>query len=416
MIKASFTTVKFTLTILIMVAVQSISLFAQQPQTAKEWFALGNKQSEQNQHLLAITSFTECIKLDKKATDCFLNRGVAYIVLDRNAEAFSDATEAIRLNPNRADAYNNRGIANAKLHKYEEANADFAKALELEKNYKPAIDNQAKLEKILTIYESIKNLTKAIVKDRTNAKLYMQRGDSYKAVWDEQTSEDRLVNIALATADYSKYIALKPNEVNAYRKRATARRDLFFGVNPYTISDLQMVVKLDSADTQSKELLAKDSAEYQKFFQTEQCKNDRGTKGFQGTPSDPMMHPLDVYLDSEMTPESDEFLKALACGTNVNFKNKDTNEPFFGNIVNLRFEHLIGILEAGAKVDAKDKKGNTPLMQIFNQIIVGKSDLDNQLKHSISVVLMYGANLNAKNLKGQTALSLAKKAKYKFDF
>jgi tetratricopeptide (TPR) repeat protein len=401
---------------MVLVIFESINLFAQTPQTAKDWFELGNKQSEQELYSEAIISFSECIKLDESSRTCFLNRGVAYFNLNQNTEAISDATEAIRLNPNRADAFNNRGTAYAKFQKYDEANADFAKARELEKDYKPAIDNQAKLDKVLANYDSIKKLTKAIAKDRTNANLYLQRGDLYKAIWDEQESEDRLVNIALATADYSKYISLKPNVVDAYRKRAMARRDLFFGVNPYTISDLQMVVKLDSADTQSKELLAKDSAEYQKFYQTEQCKNDRGTKGFQGTPSDPMMHPLDVYLDSEMTPDSDEFLKALACGANVNFKNKETNEPFFGNIVNMRFEHLIGILEAGAKVDVKDKKGNTPLMQILNQIIAGKNDLDNQLKHSISVILMYGANLNAKNLKRQTALSLARKAKYKFDF
>jgi hypothetical protein len=368
------------------------------------------------QYSEAIESFSECIKLDKKSTDCFLNRGAAYFILNQTADAIRDASEAIRLNPSRADAYNNRGIANAKLQKYLEANADFAKALQLQKDYKPAIDNQTKLEKILASYASIKDLTKEIAKDRTNAELFLKRGDLYKAVWDEQKSDDRIINIALATADYSKYISLKSNDVNAYRKRAMSRRDLFFGVNPYTISDLKMVVQLDPKDKKSKEQLVADSAEYKEVYKTEQCMNDRGTFGFQGGANDPVIQPLDAYLDSEMTPDNNEFLKALACGANVNFKNKYTKAPFFGSFADMRFEHLIGILEAGVKVDVKDKKGNTPLMQTLNQINAGKSNLDNELKHRISIVLMYGANLNAKNLIGQTATSLAKKLKYNFDF
>ncbi|MGI8668598.1 MAG: protein kinase domain-containing protein [Aridibacter sp.] len=113
-------------------------------------------------------------------------------------------------------------------------------------------------------------------------------------------------------------------------------------------------------------------------------------------PDDEMMHPLDVYLDPDITPDNDEFLKALACGANVNFYNKRTRTPFFSDFGDLKLEHLIGILEAGVKIDAKDTKGNTPLMQTLNRIIAGKYDLDDKMIRRLSLVVMYGADLNAK--------------------
>lgn len=141
--------IKISAAIAFLIIVQFSNVFAQQPKTAKEWFELGNLQNEQMQYSQAILSFSECVRLDKTAYTCFINRGVAYFNLKKHTEAISDFSEAIRLNPRATDAYNNRGISMAELENYSQAKSDFSKALEIEPNNKAAIDNLAELELIL---------------------------------------------------------------------------------------------------------------------------------------------------------------------------------------------------------------------------------------------------------------------------
>lgn len=139
---------KFTLAMMILLVVQFSNVIAQQPKTPEEWFELGNKQNEQKQYSQAVKSFSECIRLDKTETSCFINRGVAYFKLEKHTEALSDYSAAIKLDPKSALAYMNRGLLYILLKKYSEAKSDLSKVLEIEPNNKAATDNLANLNKI----------------------------------------------------------------------------------------------------------------------------------------------------------------------------------------------------------------------------------------------------------------------------
>ena len=76
--------IKTSAAIAFLIIVQFSNVVAQQAKTAKEWFELGNKQNEQMQYSQAILSFSECVRLDKTAYTCFINRGVAYFNLKKH--------------------------------------------------------------------------------------------------------------------------------------------------------------------------------------------------------------------------------------------------------------------------------------------------------------------------------------------
>ncbi len=71
--------------------------------------------------------------------------------------------------------------------------------------------------------DSIENLTASIEKEPSNADLYLTRGDLYAGLWSADKNTEKIASIARAAADYSKYIRLKPNSADIYRKRAAAR-------------------------------------------------------------------------------------------------------------------------------------------------------------------------------------------------
>jgi tetratricopeptide (TPR) repeat protein len=57
---------------------------------------------------LAITDFSEAIRLDPKSAEAFYDRGIAYEQMRDHERAISDLGEAIRINSQYAEAYNNR--------------------------------------------------------------------------------------------------------------------------------------------------------------------------------------------------------------------------------------------------------------------------------------------------------------------
>ena len=59
----------------------------------------GEEQLNKNQFKEAIKSFTDCIKENKKADDCYTGRGQANLALDNKKQAQSDFEMAIKINP-----------------------------------------------------------------------------------------------------------------------------------------------------------------------------------------------------------------------------------------------------------------------------------------------------------------------------
>ncbi|HRH40995.1 MAG TPA: hypothetical protein PKY82_05075 [Pyrinomonadaceae bacterium] len=272
----------------------------------------------------------------------------------------------------------------------------------------------AGLVKAQKIEDTIKQISASIEKHPSDYSNYAERGDFYTQLWREDKKTDKIINIARATADYSKFLKLIPDDLETYRKRAAAHYELFQGVNPFTIADLQKVVALEPKDTEAKAELAKYQAEYKKMYATKECVNSRSKNGFQGDASEPMTA-LSEMLDSDLDEENfdlKEGLKAIACGADVNyFHKKDERRPQFDDVIWLKPVHVIALLEAGAKTENKDKFGNTVLMMTLQRYIQEKGNIADKedLIDKLKILLFYGADASAKNLKGQNVMSFAKK-------
>ena len=79
-----------------------------------------------------IISTSKVLEEDPNNTDVLNNRGYAYGMLDKHAEAITDLDKAITLEPEFAFAWNNRGFSKLKLGQLEEAYQDIDKSLKLD--------------------------------------------------------------------------------------------------------------------------------------------------------------------------------------------------------------------------------------------------------------------------------------------
>ncbi|MBW1677177.1 MAG: tetratricopeptide repeat protein [Deltaproteobacteria bacterium] len=76
--------------------------------------------------------FTEAISSEPEKAEGYLNRGIAYLYLERYKKAIVDLTKAVQKDRALAIAYANRGIAYDHLGKHKEAFSDYQKALALD--------------------------------------------------------------------------------------------------------------------------------------------------------------------------------------------------------------------------------------------------------------------------------------------
>lgn len=260
--------------------------------------------------------------------------------------------------------------------------------------------------------DSIESLNKAIETNPTVAENYMKRYEFYKDAWERD--EKDFESLARGLADLSKYISLKPNDAEAYRIRAFVRKVLFLGANPFTIADFKKAVALDPKDKKSANLLNEYTVEYRKMYKSNDCVNSRSKNGFQGDASEPMTvlaEILDFGIDEENFDLKDG-LKAIACGADVNYiYKKDSRSPEFASFSWIKTVHIIAMLEAGARTEIKDKFGNTILMLTLQRYVLEQGNIFEKelFIDKLKILLQYGANVSAKNLKGQNVMFFAKK-------
>jgi hypothetical protein len=92
----------------------------------------GINKAESGYLRVAISDFTDVIKVDPFNSSAFYNRGVAYIRLNKLEEAISDFDRAIELDPKNVNAYLNRGIAHGESNNLEQAISDFDQVITLD--------------------------------------------------------------------------------------------------------------------------------------------------------------------------------------------------------------------------------------------------------------------------------------------
>jgi hypothetical protein len=98
---------------------------------AEAYYKRGVEFYEKNDYDIAISEFTEAIRLNPKYAEAYYGRGGAYISKNDYEIAISDLNEAIRLKRNYAEAYSRRGTAYFLKGNYDKAISDLNEAIRL---------------------------------------------------------------------------------------------------------------------------------------------------------------------------------------------------------------------------------------------------------------------------------------------
>jgi tetratricopeptide (TPR) repeat protein len=162
---------------------------------------------------LAITDYTEAIRLDPNYAYAFAGRGYAYNKKGYYDDAITDYTEAIRLDPNYAYAFAGRGYAYNKKGYYDDAITDYAEAIRLDPSYAYAFAGRGEAYNKKGYYDdAITDYAEAIRLDPSYAYAFAGRGDAYRMKGDN----DR----AISNFDWA--LSIDPNYAFAYRGRGHA--------------------------------------------------------------------------------------------------------------------------------------------------------------------------------------------------
>jgi tetratricopeptide (TPR) repeat protein len=104
--------------------------FAQKP-TAKTFFDIGLKNSENAEYSEAIDAFKHAINLKPDYAEAYYYLGDAFFNLHRYTEAFDAFKQAVKIKPNYVEAHFSLGILASMLSEYDEAIKAFKKVVEL---------------------------------------------------------------------------------------------------------------------------------------------------------------------------------------------------------------------------------------------------------------------------------------------
>lgn len=96
----------------------------------REGIKLGNAGNYEK----AISEFDAALKFDKKNSEVYFNRGLAYFFLKINNMAITDFNRAIEINENYFLAYVQRGVTYYKIGNYVKAIEDFKEIIKLKPN------------------------------------------------------------------------------------------------------------------------------------------------------------------------------------------------------------------------------------------------------------------------------------------
>jgi tetratricopeptide (TPR) repeat protein len=173
-------------------------------------YCRGHSFALKQQYKLALSDFTNCIKLSATDTRCYIGRGFVYEKLGNNDKALVDYVKATKLNPNSSVAYYNAGNIYTKK--------------------KPD-----KLKQIQIYYEkSIKSYSKAIRLNRKYIDAYYNRGQAHyshlfisrlsktiEPPKGKTLSQFHRDLASLALSDFNQVIRLSPNNPRGYRARGS---------------------------------------------------------------------------------------------------------------------------------------------------------------------------------------------------
>jgi tetratricopeptide (TPR) repeat protein len=186
--------------------------------TAGDFFKLGIEKMQHGSYAEAIENFTEAIKLKNDFAPAYNHRCLVYLKLKDYQNAIADCNQALNLTPNNVEAHLHRGLAYYRQGNYQAAIADYDGAIALKPNDFKAYYNRGvaramlgdRLQAISDYELALTNIpqTSGVLK----ADIYNDRG----------IARFELLDLKAAMLDFSKAIAINPNDYRAYYNRGCA--------------------------------------------------------------------------------------------------------------------------------------------------------------------------------------------------
>lgn len=167
---------------------------------------LGQYANENEQYKDAIDNFTEAIHINPNDAELYFLRGMVYVSIKENDNAFQDLNKAIELEFDSAELYYNRGYLFQEQNQYSDAIRDYDIALTKKEDYGEAYYNRG-----LSKYnqgqeeESFTDFDEAIRLKPDYFDAYIQRGFVFR----------ELQAYTSALDDFDKAIEINPDEIYA---------------------------------------------------------------------------------------------------------------------------------------------------------------------------------------------------------
>ena len=99
--------------------------------------------ARQKNWLDAVNTYAVSIRNDARFTPAYVNRGLAYLMLNEPEKAIGDFDQAVRLDPHNAANYFKRGVALGRAGKWRLAIDSYSEALRLNPKYAEALYNRS---------------------------------------------------------------------------------------------------------------------------------------------------------------------------------------------------------------------------------------------------------------------------------
>jgi tetratricopeptide (TPR) repeat protein len=156
-----------------------------------------------NRFAEAANDFTAVIRRNPRIAGYFDNRQNAYRGMGRLNEALNDANRAVRLAPTYAFVYGGRGTVFAEMGRYDLAIEDYTKAISLDSRNAGLFAGRGKISATAgQLNDAIADFTHALDMDRNMTVALRERGLAYQL----------LGNFDAARSDLSLFLRLQPND------------------------------------------------------------------------------------------------------------------------------------------------------------------------------------------------------------
>jgi tetratricopeptide (TPR) repeat protein len=202
----------------------------------------GNAYLELEKYTKATDDFNTIIQIDSINIKGYKYRGLAYYANNRNNDAMKDINKALQLDSTFKNLYEIRGNIFHELEDHENAIKDLSHSISLRPNDTSALFIRAKSLYLQDKFdEALNDLNKVITLDSTYSNVYFIRG----SILLDQGTPDKFEK---ALEDFTKEIKIDSNNIDAYILRNWAL--LYLGDIELAINESEKIKSMDSSSAE----------------------------------------------------------------------------------------------------------------------------------------------------------------------